>query len=538
MSGVQKAIVWLLLLAAALSGCARQDMSQQDLNLQKMEQASQSAVQPLPQQQKIALRLPVGDSGNLNPFSNAGSRLSVTPLLYQSLYVLDDDYVPRGVLVSSMEVEGRACTITLQPGARFSDGTLITAQDVAASLWEALKYPSSFPALSRGVESCSAAEDKVVILLRQEDRNAAALLTFPICKSDSLANALPVGSGAFVPESSGTRMRRNPYYNSFKDSGQLQLPAEMETIELVPVADDESLEYMLKIGVIDLYFSADADSNLYSYGSTERLTLNRMTFLGFNRSGNSLLRSPGLVQVIQNALDKERMVSYAYGDLAQPVDYPFHPGYWERIQGDRLLEEERALEDSSSPLSSSAAEGGGPPTMEEAAGLLGYSQRDEEGFWVRESRGNVQRLSLRILVNAENEPRQQMALELAGILTELGIECQIVSEAYDTYLQSIAARRFDLYLGELEMEPNMDLSRFFSSENAPRLGFEYSAALEEAAIFLKTGQTGYKDFLSAFSDAAVMEPICYRKGCFSYSRNLPGDFISLHRELFLDIQNW
>ena len=131
-----------------------------------------------------------------------------------------------------------------------------------------------------------------------------------------------------------------------------------------------------------------------------------------------------------------------------------------------------------------------------------------------------------------------MALELAGILTELGIECQIVSEAYDTYLQSIAARRFDLYLGELEMEPNMDLSRFFSSENAPRLGFEYSAALEEAAIFLKTGQTGYKDFLSAFSDAAVMEPICYRKGCFSYSRNLPGDFISLHRELFLDIQNW
>ena len=147
-------------------------------------------------------------------------------------------------------------------------------------------------------------------------------------------------------------------------------------------------------------------------------------------------------------------------------------------------------------------------------------------------------MSLRILVNAENEPRQQMAQILVERLAEIGIEGQVISQAYETYLQSVSSKQFDLYFGEVRMESNMDVSRLFSSETAPKMGFEYNAALEEAAIFLKTGQTGYKGFLTAFSDASAMEPICYQKGSFSYSRSLPGDFITLHRELFLDIQNW
>jgi len=519
-------------------------MSRQDLDLQMMDSASASAAAPPPEQKKTVLRLPAEDSGSRNPYSHTNVRLSITPLLYQSLYTLDDDYIPREVLALSMREEGRAYTITLQPDARFSDGSPVTAEDVVASLQEALKYPSVYSSLFRAVESCSATESgQVLILLRQEDRNAAALFTFPVCKSGTQSEPLPTGSGAFVLDStSSTKMRRNPYYNGFDTVSQI--PKDMETVELVPVTDGEALEYMLKIGVIDFYFSADTDADLYSYGSTEHLTLNRMTFIGYNRSGNSLLRSKDLVRIIGETLDKEQMVSYAYGNLAEAVDYPFHPGYWKRINGEQLLEQ------ASPPKSSQSSEATGdavpsesqepqkPLTLEETMAQLGYISRDEDGYWIRDNWGTPQRLVLRILVNEENEPRQQMAGLLAERLAEIGIEAQIISEAYETYLKSITAKRFDIYFGEVRMEPNMEVSRLFSSENAPKMGLEYNAALEEAAIFLKTGQTGYKEFLTAFSEASLMEPVCYRKGSFSYSRSLPGDFITLHRELFLDIQNW
>ncbi len=524
-------------------GCTRQDMSQQDLNLQMMESASASVAAPPPEQKKTVLRLPAEDTGNRNPYSHANAKLSITPLLYQSLYTLDDDYIPTEALASSMREEGRAYTITLQPNARFSDGSQITAQDIVVSLQEALKYPSAYSSLFRSVESCSATENgQVLILLRQEDRNAAALFTFPICKAGTQSEPLPIGSGAFVLDgSSPTRMHRNPFYNSYNSISQI--PKDMETVELIPVTDDESLEYMLKIGVIDFYFSADARADLYGYGSTEQLTLNRMTFLGFNRSSYSLLHNPDLVQAVKKIIDKEQMVSYAYGTLAEIVDYPFHPGYWGRINGEQLLEQ-----NSPSTVSQSSESGPGAaldgtfqaelPTLEETMARLGYTSRDQDGFWIRDNWGSPQRMSLRILVNAENEPRQQMAQILVERLAEIGIEGQVISQAYETYLQSVSSKQFDFYFGEVRMESNMDVSRLFSSENAPKMGFEYNAALEEAAIFLKTGQTGYKGFLTAFSDASAMEPICYQKGSFSYSRSLPGDFITLHRELFLDIQNW
>ncbi len=539
-----KIICCLFPLVIVSMGCTRQDMSQQDLNLQMMESASAPVAAPPPEQKKTVLRLPTEDTGSRNPYSHANAKLSITPLLYQSLYTLDDDYIPTEALASSMREEGRAYTITLQPNARFSDGSQVTAQDVVASLQEALKYPSAYSSLFRSVESCSATENgQVLILLRQEDRNAAALFTFPICKAGTQSEPLPVGSGAFILDgSSSTRMRRNPFYNSYNSIAQI--PKDMETVELVPVTDGESLEYMLKIGVIDFYFSADAKADLYGYGSTERLTLNRMTFLGFNRSGSSLLHNLDLVQAVKKVVDKEQMVSYAYGNLAETVDYPFHPGYWSRVNGERLLEQNTPSSSSqpSEPGSGTAPDGTAsqtePLTLEETMARLGYASRDEDGFWVRNNWGNPQRLSLRILVNAENEPRQQMAQILVERLAEIGIESHIISQTYETYLQSIAAKQFDLYFGEVRMEPNMDVSRLFSSENAPRMGFEYNAALEEAAIFLKTGQTGYKGFLTAFSEASVMEPVCYQKGSFSYSRSLPGDFITLHRELFLDIQNW
>ena len=61
--------------------------------------------------------------------------LSVTNLVYESLITLDDDYMPQGCLAQSWEQNGNGSSwiFHLRTDVYFSDGTPLTAQDVATS---------------------------------------------------------------------------------------------------------------------------------------------------------------------------------------------------------------------------------------------------------------------------------------------------------------------------------------------------------------------------------------------------------------------
>lgn len=517
MPHIRQAAAALFCTAVLFSGCMRQNMSQQDLELQMMEQSTASVVSSAPMQEPSVLRLPVLDEGNRNPFSSAGITPSITPLLYQSLYLLDENYHPKPQLAQAISYgEGNTvCTVTLRSGILFSDGSAVTPKDAAASLREALKYPSAFPELAAAVAGCTATEDALIITLTQADRCFTSLLTFPICKAGTQSDELPTGSGPFVcGTSKATRLRRNEYYED---------PAfAIESVELIPVSERESLEYMLKIGVIDFYSSPDASMDSHSYGSSEYPTLNRLTFIGINRQNNALLASDELLHAVFSVINKEQLVSYACGNTAQAADIPFHPGYWEQ---ENITQPEQD--------GTAAAQ---DPELEEILQQYGYTEKDEEGYWIRQYRSMPYRLSLDILINSENTSRQRMAELMQEQLAEVGIELNIVSKAYSDYLQAVAYRQYDFYIGEVSIGDNMDLSHLFTEETAAYLGFPYDPELLDVAIRLKNGQAGYAEFLEIFQSKGIMEPLCYKRGSISYSRNLTADFIERYRDLLFQIQ--
>ena len=55
--------------------------------------------------------------------------------VYESLIMIDDNYIPQGYLAESWEEtnSGKNWTFTLRPDIHFSDGTPVTAYDVVAS---------------------------------------------------------------------------------------------------------------------------------------------------------------------------------------------------------------------------------------------------------------------------------------------------------------------------------------------------------------------------------------------------------------------
>ena len=84
----------LALCICLLSGCTRLNMSQEDLEIQMMEHSSASVLSTPAPQEQTDLCLPVSDEGIHNPFAYAGTTTSVVPLIYQSLFYLDDNYCP------------------------------------------------------------------------------------------------------------------------------------------------------------------------------------------------------------------------------------------------------------------------------------------------------------------------------------------------------------------------------------------------------------------------------------------------------------
>jgi peptide/nickel transport system substrate-binding protein len=76
------------------------------------------------------------DPGNLDPLSNAGSALfEISQLAYDRLLAVDPKSgAVRPALASAWKADGTAVTLTLKPGITCSDGSPLTASDVAANL--------------------------------------------------------------------------------------------------------------------------------------------------------------------------------------------------------------------------------------------------------------------------------------------------------------------------------------------------------------------------------------------------------------------
>ena len=523
----RRAAAALLCISMLIAGCTRQDMSQQDLDMQMIEQAPVSSISSSSVQEQTVLRLPVLDSGDHNPFSTAGVYPSITPLLYQSLYRLDEKYRPHAQLAESIAYEegGYLCVVTVREDICFSDGTPVTAKDVNASLRQALKYPGNFPELCAVVENCRASENTVIITLAEPDRNFTSLLTFPVCQSGTQSADLPIGSGPFILDETGsTSLEKNTHYSD----SQLNI----EAVELIPVTERESLEYMLKIGAIDFYSIPDASADSHSYGSNEYFPINRLTFLGVNRKSSSLLAYDDVLLPIKEAMNKEQLVSYACGNTAQMTDVPFHPGYWE-TESLSLKAPETTSETSSESM---AEEEPQEDPFAALIGQFGYDQKDEEGYWIRTYRDTAYRLSFDLLVNTENDARLQMAQLMQEQLADFGVELHIVTKSYTEYLQAIAYQQYDFYIGETQLGVNMDLSHLFTEENSAVLGFFYDPVLYELARQLKRGEIGYGEFLAYFEESGIMEPLFYQHGGISYSRNLTASFIEQYRSLLFQIQ--
>ena len=141
----------LLALVLLLSGCDRlaefaepEDLEEEWESYQQFlpEEPPQADPEEEGPDYPAAFSLPCHKNRTLDPVAcGEGFQETVSSLLYEPLFRLDGQFQPQPVLCESYEWNetGLVCTLTLREGVAFTNGSALTAQDVAETLLRAVE---------------------------------------------------------------------------------------------------------------------------------------------------------------------------------------------------------------------------------------------------------------------------------------------------------------------------------------------------------------------------------------------------------------
>lgn len=448
---------------------------------------------PPPQQQET-LKIGYSKSGGFNPYLlNDTLVLQASDLISEKLVEITPEMGLDYRLASSIMVNGLSVVIQLQENILFADGTPILPQDVVASI-NAARNSLTYGGSLAHITDVQASGNQVVLTLSRPDSLFAYLCTLPILKESEIASIQPTPSGRYMYNADQTLIP-NP------QSAFLQ-PQAPKTIQLIDVDNFDALVSGLSVGSIDLYATTKESitTSMYTSRSTS-YNMNHLVFLGVN-SGSPFLAQPTVRKAISTALDRQVLSDRAYYGGAVPARGVLHPLY-PCVTGKQQL----------SIVSDIAAT---RQQMEQ----LGYTLSTTDGYY-RDSNGN--RPELRLLVYGKSALKRSAATLIKEQLNEAGFFV-ILEETDDFtagYSDKIAKGDFDLYIGEVKLYNNMDMSPFLQNGTVSYGIGQPIQMLEAYNGFLNNIEQA-QAFESAFAEHLPWIPLCWRTGTLVVNKQITG----------------
>ena len=505
------------------------------------------------------IRLLYSSKDSLDPYTCVTEQnADLSQLIFDPLLIINNQYETEYRLAESVIVKDTVCTIKLID-AKFSDGSSVTADDVIFSFNKAKssKTTRHSSALKYAASAIAENSKTVIISLKRKDPFFANLLTFPIMKkgSDELKDTdnqslVPIGAGRYVFNNQTATLNLNPNYY-----GAISV---IKSIETVDCPDTESVTQAINAGMVDHYFSDLSGNTIPKMnGTSVNISQNRIVFLGINANNpqlsNSLFR-----QAISSAINREEICKSAYYGNASPALGPV-PSIWKQADGMLSIQSDSNVE-----------------TAQNNIELAGYTKKDKDGFYLLKNNSPI---SFTLLVNSSNNSRILTANNISKALASVGIKIKINSVNNTQYYSLLRSGSYDLYLGEIRYEDNMDLSGIISLESASKLlpnssnsddvkttssketskpsapknsstsnTSDLSSAEEiliPGEITLTTvdaykgfynGEYTLQDLITAFNAELPVIPICFKNGMVIYSDRFGNGITPSRTELFHGIQ--
>ena len=472
----KKRLLKLLSLVCAvplLTGCwADPPMDSMGLPIQEETEEPEEAV-ALPD----AFSLPYAPDQTLDPVTCPdGIQQVVGSLLYEGLFRLDRQLEPQPWLCQSYSYDPvtYTYTFTLRSGVTFSDGSALTAADVAATLRRAQTSPRYSARLAQ-VASISAGDGAVTVSLSSANTGFPALLDIPIVKSGTETSLTPVGTGPYVlaTDAGGACL-------TARDGWWGDGSRPVDRITLSTARDWDSVFYQFSSHDIQL-ITADltgtdpitATGNI-SYVDADTTVLQ---YVGFN-TRREVFQDPAVRRALGLGLNRDTLVSAVLSGHARAAQFPV------------------------SPVSALY-----PGELETLYSYDGFASAMEAAGCA-----SGQTRTVTLLVNEENSFKVSAAEYIAQALSDFDLEIQVETLPWAEYTAALAAGNFDLYYGEVKLTADWDLASLvgtggslnyggWSDSKTDQLLAAYAAAEDRASAM--------EALCVRLSEQAPILPVCF-----------------------------
>ena len=453
--------------------------------------------------------LPYYAEKTLDPVTcDDGIQHTVSALLYEGLYALDQTFTPQPVLASSHQYDSETFTYTirLRSDAVFSDGSPVTAQDVVTTL-ERARVSERYLARLRAVEKISVQGNAVVVQLQEDNRSFLARLDIPIVKSGTEQNMVPTGSGPYVwvMGEEGPYLTPSPLWwkNKTAPLAQIDLLAYKSTDAAVYAFTAREVQLL----ACDLTGSSDMPSTIVGdYADVDTTVL---VYLSYNVN-NGIFANRSLRAAVSASVDREELISAYLMGHGCATQFPIHPRS-ELYPAE--LEEEHKNDSFYQALSD-------------------LDMVSDKGW-----------LSANLLVNEENSFKVSLANRIAETLDTGDLHVTVVTLPWEQYVEAIYNQEYDLFLGEVKMTADWDATTLFGGVGAMNFAYYYNPDMDDfLAEYLSASEENRPlatEKLCRFMQSeAPITPLFFKENTVLTTSDLVTDLHPTEADPFYDLSSW
>ncbi len=503
---MKRVLPLLMLLSLLLSGCAEAPAEPDDGFLM-------AGVDPAQQEAPLRIAsftLPIHRGQTLDPITcSDGLQQNVAALLYEGLFTLNPNFEAEYCLCDSYEYDASRFVYTfhIREGVTFSDGTALTARDVVATYtraMESVRYASRFANVSSVRYQGT---DTVRIALTKGDANFPALLDIPIVRRGTESKLIPDGTGPYLYITEGTQDYLKA--NTAWWRGNIQPLIRME---LSHVKDEDTAAYRFSSAEVQLL-----STDLLSGGALNATTsvtvtptdTSEMLYLGFRIAG--VFEDAALRSAVSLGIDRAGLVSGYLSGYARSSCFPVSPV---SPLYPAELETEYRLSDYTDALTA-----------------LGYG-----------AEGTQKERTLTLLVSSETPEKQAIAEAIAANLSQHRITVTVKALPWEQYLAALQNGKFDLYLGEVRLGANWDLSALVGTGGALNYGGYANAQTDELIDRFRAADpadpSAATQLYSHLMRQAPIVPICFGVDSVLTQTPVLDELTPTAANPFYGLENW
>jgi peptide/nickel transport system substrate-binding protein len=139
------------------------------------------------------------------------------------------------------------------------------------------------------------------------------------------------------------------------------------------------------------------------------------------------------------------------------------------------------------------------------------------------------------LVCNENPYKKSVAEALQKSLATLGIKATISLKNKTDYIKALEAGYYEIYIGEIELPADGDLTEFFVADGQVNFGI----AEKTSVLYnnFKNGDVNMTEFIEGFNLQVPFAPLFYRKTVMSVNPDISG-ITKSEGDVYLSASDW